>query len=277
MKKIKSVKAFTSSTNDDFDEYLSSIIEYDALGSVIHHASYLNEDEIESKVVSKYNEKGWKMEETTYMDEEDISEHIVYERDENGKILRELRSYADGSESIKTYNYEGNIIKTLMVDDEGFEEEKEEIHLNENQNIILKLVYEEAEIKEKTINEFDEQARLTKTTEYGRKEEFLQERTTSYDNAGNVAQRVSRNRKGEVIDYTSMKYDEQNRLVENKIGSRYTIHYHFNDEEKSLTEERFLGNGALHEILVSKFNDDNLIAEEIHGLSKIRYEYEFWQ
>ena len=147
-KKIKSITALTSVNGDSIENaHKSSYIELDVLGNEVLSVTYYNDKTVETKTVSQFNEKGWKTEEINYISEAEVGEHFVFERNEQGQLLRELIKYADGSESVKTYERDAqqNTITITTVDDEGDLEEKEFIKTDGNDNVLERILYDEDE------------------------------------------------------------------------------------------------------------------------------------
>jgi hypothetical protein len=74
----------------------------------------------------------------------------------------------------------------------------------------------------------------------------------------------------------SFIYNENNKLIEQHVGNSYIIKYQYDDDLKTKTEQRYNSNGIIEYETVTKYFDDNLIAEEKNLRTTTRYFYEFW-
>ncbi len=278
MQKIKSVTTYKLNDPDDSIEtgFVNSIIEYDQNGNVTKSVTYLSENEIESKTLAKFNDKGELLEEINYMSEDEIAEKLTYKRNDEGKIDEVRVEYIDGSLSIKKYEYADNEIIANVIDDENEFEGKEIRKLDDKGKIIEKIIYDEDnKLDEKEIVCYDEKSNVINRKEYNKDNELEVEINYTYDENENLIKFLKTNSKNEIIDSVVFVYDEKGNLTEQKVGDYYYSKFEINAEEKTKTEERFDMSGTLQFILTSKFDENDLIIEEISPLNTIKYKYEF--
>jgi hypothetical protein len=281
MKKIKTISAYTYDAQDASDEgFMSSFTELDEKGNVIMTASYISENELETKSEIRFDDAGNKTEELSYISEDEVGEHIFYKRNSAGNIIAEEIQYFDGSISYRTYIHDNieNTLSIIMKDEEDAIEEKEFIRYDQNGNVIERITIDENEkIKEKHVNEFNEKNLIINRKETDNTGNLTAERKYTYDEDGNMTQRLTINRKGNLMELVTHKYDERGRMIENYAKNLYLIKYIYNTEEKTITEERYLPNGMIESTSVSKFDEDNLLIEEDNMVRKIVYKYEFFE
>jgi len=278
--KLKSVTAFTYLPSDDGleESFKSSYIEYDKSGHIIENASYTGDGVIDSKTVSKYDDNGHKIEEMLFMTDEEVSEHTYIERNGKGIITKEKIKFFDGSHSIKTYDWNdaSTEVTITTVDEDGEFEEKEFVKQDDKGNVLEHCYFDErAKLKEKIVNIFDVEYRLSNRKEFDISSQIKFEREYEYDEKGNVLKQVIYNRKHELVDYLKFLYDEHGRVIEQKVGNHYTLVYEYDDVEHTQIEKRFLVNGLQDHENISRFNENQLLLEEenMNGITKYEYEY----
>ncbi|PIE85985.1 MAG: hypothetical protein CSA05_02710 [Bacteroidia bacterium] len=277
MKKIKTVTSYIVA-EDNKQKEITTFLEYNEQEKLICSINYFSAEEIESKIVLKYDSAGNKTEEISYMSETEIDKHVYFKYDEKGNLLAEEICYADGSKSVKTYTNKESEQWIETRDEDGELEEKIYRKLKNNKDILEETVYDEEEKQtEKQINTYDKENRLTNRLEFGRKNEFLAERKYTYNEAGKIIKRLSVNKKGKLIDAIAYVYDDEGRILEQSLKNHLTIKYEYNKEEKTITEKRFLANGIMASCMISKFDENNLLVEEDNMISKKIYAYTFFE
>ncbi|HCB63184.1 MAG: hypothetical protein A2W93_11565 [Bacteroidetes bacterium GWF2_43_63] len=125
-KKIKSVKATRRQQYlDRFDSaelkemvFVTEEQHFDEQGRLLSISKYSRPDELEEKIVKSYD--GNTVITEYYIDENELSEKSVAEINENGRIVRETMYYADSTESVSEFEYDGErpLKKTTMDIDE---------------------------------------------------------------------------------------------------------------------------------------------------------------
>ncbi len=279
-RQVKRVEAHTEILNDeDSTNFLSAITTYDEKGNMLVSVNYAAPDEIEDKTEFKYDSKGRKTQEINYLSEDEISDKKEITYDDQDKVTSEEISYADGSKSIKQYEYnqEGHLISIVQVDEDDEPEEKEVIVTDDKGRPKEKQYYDyNDKLKERHFFEYDQQGRVIKRLDLGRKKkDFIAERHFTYDEQGNITKRLSLNKKGELIDIVKISYNEQGKMTENNINNKFLIRYTYDEENKTQLQERILPDGTVEYTSLSKFNEDGLLIQEEDPFKKVVYKYSF--
>ena len=280
MTKIKSVTTTTYQKIDDqlVDPYKSSYIEYDEQGNVVCAAQYHPDGEIESKTTSKYNEKGQLVEQSEYFSEEEVSEKAEYLRDETGQLQQINKSYADGSESIITYEKSDKQLEITSRDEDDELDEREVLQFDDEEHLIVKELYDwDNKLKDKYENTYDENGRLVEQKESTDHGNFFLQSKLTYDNEGRVLSQLSYNRKGELTHKIMFKYDEKGRVVEQQASNAYIVTSTYDDENHTQTETRKHANGIVESEKFSQYGEHGNILKEEEGLSVSKYGYEFYE
>jgi hypothetical protein len=97
-----------------------------------------------------------------------------------------------------------------------------------------------------------------------------------YDNDRNLLKFHKTNEKNETIDLVIFKYDEKNRVIEQKIGDYYITKFTYNDDERTKTEERYDLNGVLQFKMISYYDEEGRLLEEASPIHSTKYIYEFF-
>lgn len=124
--KIKSVKITRQQQYlDRFDSaelkemvFVTEAQNYDEQGRLLSISKYSRPDELEEKIVKSYD--GSSVITEYYIDENELSEKSVAEINNKGRIVRETMYYADSTESVSEFEYDGErpLKKTTMDIDE---------------------------------------------------------------------------------------------------------------------------------------------------------------
>ncbi len=277
-KKIKTIKSFTSYHDSPEENYLNSFIEYDQAGNVIKTEAYSGSNELESKTETKYNEEGKIISEINYMSLDEVSEELIYERNAEGNISKITVKYADGSYSIKTYTRTDNdkSVQIEITDDEGEFEGREFFKLNDKGEILEKKIIDYNEsIEEYQVNEFNDFGKIAKQTEYS--EDGLEFETIfKYNDNQQLVSRIKINRNKELVEKINLKYDDKGNVTEQLFNDSYLIKLDYNEQGEVIREERINSQGLTENLTESIFNEDNLLQEEVNGIFRVVYKYEFF-
>lgn len=96
--------------------FVSEEKQYDEAGHLLLSITWAQPDELEEKIVKKYEANRIITE--YYIEENEISEKTETEVDADGNALKEIIYYADGTESISIYEYENGLPVKKTTNDE---------------------------------------------------------------------------------------------------------------------------------------------------------------
>lgn len=248
---------------------------FDENGNNILERIYDDDGNFESQIATKYDEKNRIVEQQNFLSEEELGEKVNYIRDEEGKISKEIIEYPDGSQSIKTYNRDGNVLIINIEDDEGEFEGTEQYTLNSNNDILEKTVFDEDnKLSEKFKNEFNDKNKVVKSIEYENETiSFIAD--YEYDSNDNNTKIIKKNHKNEIVDSIVREFDENNRIILEKFGRHYIVKTSYNDDQHSKVEERFDLNGNIQFSIESFYDETGKILEERTPFSVTKYTYEY--
>lgn len=194
------------------------------------------------KYIMKYNEKGQPVEREYYVEDDNWSEKSKSEYDENGRLIKEIITYMDGSESVTTFKYENDkIVSVITVDTD------------------------DDEVIESTQRQFNAEGKLLKEEkfEYG---ELVSVEENTYDNNGNLTHR-------KIYDAKDEKYTEEIFVTDGDKVLSYTKTFPDGrtEEYKNIFDEsgkviRVDHSGEYKSHSEIKYTPDGLIEEEIEVL-----------
>ena len=241
MEKIKSSSHFVAAVSDPLAEVehwtLKAYREFDEEGRELVDAQYETDGEIESKTVQQFNDKGQLVDQITYIADDEVAEHFQYSYNEKGLIEKQYIRYADGSNSIKSYLREKNLLKIEIHDDDGESEGTEERIFNEEGNLIEESIWDEyGVISSKTLMEYNEQGLLALKTEFEEDEELINKTYYKYDDHGNLVETLSLTANNEVKSRRISRFNEQNQVVEEDVDG-YKIVYEYDESGKRIRDE----------------------------------------
>jgi hypothetical protein len=275
MKKIKSIKSWVTYGNETF---LKSFVEFDEMGHELRKETYFGPNELESKTLSVYNEKGFLIEETNFGEDNLETDKISVERDNDGNPLKTILSYADGSQTIKSYQREeyGKLITIQEVSDEEEFESKECIRLDDKRNVIERTSYnEENKIIEQLTFVFDEKQNIIKEITFNGTNKFS-ESSYTYDAAGNLIKKIITSASGETIDWALFSYDENGKLTEQQYGDHTLYKIEYNEKGMATNEKKINAMGVVDYIKNYVYNESDELIEENDLTSKTTFEYDHY-
>lgn len=129
-KKVKSVQVTRRQQYlDRFDStelkelvFVTEQQQLDEQGRLLSIAKYDQQNELEEKIVKSYSENTVTTE--YYIDENELSEKSVAEIDGKGRTIKETMYYADGTESVSEFEFDGERpLKKLTMDIDEYERE----------------------------------------------------------------------------------------------------------------------------------------------------------
>jgi hypothetical protein len=107
--------------------FVSEERQYDEQERLLSMVKFTRPDVLEEKVVKSYDANHVTTE--YYIDEKEISEKTVDELDDKGRISKQTIYYADGTESVVDFEYEGDrIVKQTTFDIDEYEREISGVH-----------------------------------------------------------------------------------------------------------------------------------------------------
>ena len=275
MGKIKSIKAWAYFGDEKF---LKSLVEFDENGNETRKETYFGPDELESKILTIYNEKGLIVMETNLGEDNQETEKTVIERDTDGNIIKATLIYADGSETIKSYVHEenGKLVTISEVSDEGEFESKVRIRLDEKDNVIEQTSFNENdEITEQLQYVFDEKRNITKEITFNGSNK-VSESSYIYNETGNLAKKVTLSASGETIDWALFSYDENGKLIEQQYGDHTLYKIKYNEKGMPVNEQKVNAMGMVDYIKNFIYNESDELIEENDLTSKTTFEYEHY-
>ncbi len=275
MKKIKSIKSWV---NEGDETYLKSFIEFDENGNEIRRDLYVGPEMLETKTLSRYNEKSLLIEEINIGEDNEETDRTNIERDEDGKPLQTIITYGDSSKTIKLYLREENdkAITITEESEEGEFESMEKILLDEKGNIIQRISYDEDEnIIEQHQFEYNENKDILKEISF-QGEIKVSETHFIYNEKNDLVKRIILNNEGETIDWALYKYDENGKNTEQQYGDHTLYKMEYNEKGLIVNEQKVNAMGVVDYSKSYTYDESDILVEEDDLTSKTTYEYEYF-
>lgn len=174
------------------DEWTRFTAKYDARGNRIEQRDYDQNGQCIKKRSTKYNANNKIIEEVTsrYVYGEEISTKYVAKYDDKGLLIEEYDSSLDGDVNYRvTYKYDDNGKQTeycRYLSDDGLEE-KTTNKYDDNGKLIL-YTYNSEESSQKNTYRYDENGRLIEDCEFDSDNSLYAKKTYKYNNKGFVAE-----------------------------------------------------------------------------------------
>ena len=276
MEKIKSIKSWV---HDGEESFLKTNIEFDNNGNEIVKELYYGPNELESKTINRFNEKGLLLEEVNYGEDNEIADSTIYERNEEDKLVKSIMTFADGSKTIKTYlrEKEGKEITLSEVSDEGEFESKERIVLDEKGNVIHRISFDENDnIIEQHKFEFSDNKDILKEITF-EGEVLFSETHFIYDENNNLVKRVTQNAEGKTIEWALYKYDENGKNIEQQYGDYSLYKMEYNTKGLLVREQKVNAMGVVDYSKNYVYNEEDLLIEENDLNVRTTIDYEFFE
>jgi hypothetical protein len=278
MSQLRSLRVFTTQKEDDAVAFISQIVHYDRTGKEIAHYEYRGPDEFESKVETKYNEKGEEVEVTTYLDEHEIAERKVYNRDSDGKLEQVDIEFTDGSVSVQIIERD-NEKKTenwIERNEDDELESREFLKFNSDGKMILREMYDfNDKLTEAFEYEYNSVGQMSIRRQLDDRRKLILETEFKYSESGLLILRASRNRRGELSDFLKIEYNGKGLPVRQSFSGKYIFVFEYDDQGNVVVEEQFTGD-TMDNRITSEYDANNrLVLEEQLKMSR-RFEYEFY-
>ena len=279
MKKIKSVTgntAFIGENGKPENNYKSSYQKFDSQQNIIKEMYYTIDGEVETANGYKFNESNLLIEETHYLDETEIADQLNYFYNDEGKLNKIETDYSDGSKSIKTINRTKLKISATILDEEkNFEGEEIQI-FDQQGNVIEEIIYdEEKKISQKFLHSYNSDNQIISTTEHSEGGEFAIKRTFEHNKEGQIIKESQYNRHEKLLKRITFEYNNEGELTMQQIGNSYLIKTTYDDKKRRIKDETIdLSNNVIADLKEYKYNENNLMIEEISYKMGQQYELE---
>jgi YD repeat-containing protein len=299
-KKIKSVrrfnhhfKSFTFSDAREMaeQEYLESLLEYDASGNIITEIKYSDDGEMEDKNSYTYDSNGKLIEHVLLYAVEDVTEKRILKRDEKGRLIEEVKLYGDDEGERTTYSYDenDNLVERNYFDEEGTFASKEVFKYDEKGSLSEQIKYNsEEKIEERSVFSNPDEKTIEQK-DYDEKNSLVTRTVLKFDETGKELSSEQTTPDGKLISGATTVYDEKGNATERHYKDFYskTVRYQYDENNRCIMQELFDGNGLLMRKNIYGFDQDgNLVAEQTYEMDttrggrdkhfETRLEYEFW-
>jgi len=260
------------------ETYKSAIIEYDQRGNIISFVSYNSDESIESRILTKFDEKNNVIEEHNYSENNEFIDKSVYTRKQNGKIKKIEIFYPDDNSTIKNYNwYEDELKLEIETADSDGDLESTEIIKLENNNPVEKLLIDyEGKFAEKIVYKYDEKNNMIHKLELDKKDKVIIQDKLFYDENNNVINTHKLNRKNRLLEKTSFEYDKNGNPLTQNFNDQYIIRIEYDEKGNPIKEERQNMHGLIEHEGHYHYNAEGLIIEEKNLFEIKKYTYEFY-
>ncbi|MEA3447588.1 MAG: hypothetical protein U9Q98_03940 [Bacteroidota bacterium] len=276
MTKIKSIK--TIQTEIDGTSFLSEYLEYNDDNELTLSIKYDADGNVIEKIENIY-EDGKKVTEKNHISEDELAEEHHFEYDTDGKLKTERIHYAEGYSAIR------NVIR---------DKNKGELRIEE--------VDENGEIEEYTVQQYDENDKMTEKAEYDHRgklvsavrltyndkgqvvvqEEYEKKmkkpvriREYSYTENGDIESMIVKNHKRKVIDRFVLEYDDKGHLLKQQSAQAGIISREY---EGDLLKKETHTNAAGNIIAQTEYDYDEHgnVIKESNDMVKKTYEIQYF-
>jgi len=275
---MKNIKSLKSIIEYDDEKFVKEYHEYDENGNETQKVIYLNETEIEEKIISKYNDQGNVIEEISYGENNELNTKTLYFRNENNKLNQVILEYADGSKTIRKYTYskEDKEILITEISDENEFESKELVILNNDGAVIEKQIINEFnDVTEKRVYEYNEDKNLLLETLFENNKAVSITKYT-YNDKKNVTKRTITSSDNKLIDVVNYSYDTNGNLIEQQYGDYTLFKIEYNESGKVISEQKVNSMGIVEYLKKYFYNENGNVEKEEDISSSIRYEYDYY-
>lgn len=240
MKKIKELRQYNSRTADPLIEpsnwYLRAITRFDDKENIVEEIIYENENTLESKTEYRYDDQQRLIEKVVYLSENEVGEKFSYTYNENNQLATETQHYADGSQTVRIFNYSDSRI-TITINDEEGSLEGQEIKLLQNGKITEEITLDEDKNETSHLYyTFNDAGLVESRIEKNAAGEVESLRKYFYNERNEMIELTELTGDGELISRRTFEYDEFNRLVQENIDG-YSVNYTYNENGKRSREE----------------------------------------
>jgi antitoxin component YwqK of YwqJK toxin-antitoxin module len=209
--------------------------------------------------------------------EEGTTETTRYEYDLKNRLIKEETDYYQGFKTILVHIYENTKVTINSIDEDDEVEESTIHEFDENGNLISETKLDDnGKLVSKIVNQYDHRGKIIRKDEFEKKEKLSKSHTYYYDNDEKLNGIKTTNRKGKLLDWVRIEYDENNRPLRQTTMSGYSIELSY-DAEKLLRNEKHLApNGNIIKDLSTITDKEGNILEEHSPDTIIKYNYDFY-
>jgi YD repeat-containing protein len=277
MQKIRTIKATTIPVGDEDASFVSEIKEFDINGRLLTEIKNTDKDNIAMQTSYKYDEIGNPLEIINVDKEEGTTETTKYEYDEKARLIREETDYFQGFKTILVYTYNDKKITINSIDEDDEIEESTIQEYDDTGNLLSETKLDDnGKLVSKIVNQYDHRGKIIRKDEFEKKEKLSKSHIYYYDNDEQLNGIKTTNRKGKVLDWVRIEYDENNRPIRQTTMSGYSIELSY-DAEKLLRNEKHLApNGNIIQDLSTISDKEGNILEERSPDTIIKYNYYFY-
>lgn len=277
MQKIRSVKATTIPVGDENASFISEIKEFDLNGNLLKETKFIDKDIIALQTSYQYDEKGNLIEIMNIDKEEGTTETTRYEYDLKNRLIKEETDYYQGFKTILVHIYDNTKVTINSIDEDDEVEESTIQEFDDNGNIISEIKLDDnGKLVSKIVNQYDHRGKIIRKDEFEKKEKLSKSHIYYYDNDEKLNGIKTTNRKGKLLDWVRIEYDENNRPLRQTTMSGYSIELSY-DAEKLLRNEKHLApNGNIIKDLSTITDKEGNILEEHSPDTIIKYNYDFY-
>ena len=253
-RKIKSIQIHKSflipESAEEFretEEFIEQITHYNKNGDIIETAKFVEDHELEIKIIRVYDETNFLAEETHYHeDETEFTEKYIFKKNGSGKLNSFEKHYQDGSIEITNFEYNeaGNLIKKIQFDEDGNTEKTNEyIFDSSNQLIESKEMDESGSIHENILLKYDSKNRLIEAEELDIASQTGIITLNSYNEKDEISESIIRDAKGKLLRKITNMYDESGNIIKRNLENYNEYHriditnYSYDHESRIVSEE----------------------------------------
>src|SRR6478609_637117 len=224
MKTITIAKTEYAADKEIIAEYISAKHTFDDKDRVIEECEFDENGNALRKATYEYSPKGNVAVQVEYDESGEILQQMKYEENEEGEIIKQTHIFSDGSHTIKAYELKdddnGYTADVLITDEQGQVLGKELLKLDDKDNILLAVEFDEEENENNKLERsYNEEGKLKEEAKYFSGEiEYIKRFT--YTAEGKLEQVKTLDGEGNVLGVESFTYNEKGQQQENNIENR---------------------------------------------------------
>ena len=269
-------------------QYVSLFQEFNRKGHMTNEIIYNAAGEVESKSLFTYNEEGRLLEQVRFEHNDRLVERMDHFFDESGQLVQTEITIADGSKTIKEYQYdpvekiERAVLNSMHGEIEGYE-----IFWYGGENEVIAEIKSDvnSRVEYKRFATYDGAGNLIMEEIFGRDEAFKKRTNFTYLPGGLLSKIVTQDKYGKDLTVEKIAYDEQQlpikKVLNDKTQKAITKHCLFYNEERQCVTEKVYENDVLIFKKSMKYDSKNSVieeecmnvAEKIHEIKKHVIEY----
>lgn len=273
------------------EEFLETVIDFDANGNVITESKFDSAGQLEEKNSYQYESHGKPVEHTILFAAEDMTEKRMFTRDDKGRLLEEIKYYGDDSGERTTYVYDDKdqLTERKYYDEEGEFQSHETFAYDEKGSLIEhKKLNSEGNIEEHRSFSHGDDRSVTEN-EFNPDGSLASKSVFKFDENGKEISSIQTTAEGKLISSVITLYDERGNAIEKQHKDFYskTIRYTYDENNRCTATELFDASGMLIRKNLYEYDEEgNVTAEQTYEMDTsrggrdkhfgTRYEYEFY-